>query len=75
MVKEAVLLDATNARENDNLLFPETTTVEEAANKVLEWWPRVCRSDPKQRRRLILEAYDSSAVPAAALALYGLEDR
>ena len=74
-VKEAVLLDATNARENDNLLFPETTTVEEAVNKVLEWWPRVCRSDPKQRRRLILEAYDSTAVPAAAPALYGLEDR
>ena len=74
-VREAVLLDASNARENDNLLFPEAISVNDAVEQVLQWWPKVCRSDPKARRRKILDAYDSATVPAAALALYALEDR
>ena len=72
-VKEATLLHESNARENDNLLLPTAVSADEATQQMLEWWPKVCRSDPEERRRRILEAYDITAVPAAALALYGLK--
>jgi len=72
-VKEATLLHESNVRENDNLLLPTAVSADEATQQMLEWWPKVCRSDPEERRRRILEAYDITAVPAAALALYGLK--
>ena len=71
--REAALSHDQNFVENDNLVLAEDTSAQEAADAIVQWWPRVANGSARDRRDKVLAAYGTQTLARHVLQLYDEE--